>query len=199
MAAAAARRGRCLAALLRAGIGPRAAAGERGSAPYRAAPEPCPALGRPSPVRTKHYTPGAGPGLCVPSGSRHHPRAARPLGAVGARPCGPRRGARWRKPCGASGRCGASSGRRFWAVRGGNGRCGSGRAGSGACPHGAAGVRLGGRASLAFVSCWWRFAAPLGVGEGAQPQLCVARGFSHPRCSPCSAWAQRRRPGGDKE
>jgi len=79
--AAAARRGRGLAALLRAGIGPRAAAGERGSAPYRAAPEPCPALGRPSPVRTKHYTPGPGsacrPGAVTTRGPRASAHRAR--------------------------------------------------------------------------------------------------------------------------
>lgn len=74
MAAAVVRSGRRLAALLRAGTGPRVPIGERGAVPYRSAPGPgcgcgpgpCPALGRRSPVRTKHSRPAAG--LRVPSG-----------------------------------------------------------------------------------------------------------------------------------
>lgn len=74
MAAAVVRSGRRLAALLGAGTGPRAAAGERSTAPCRSAPGPghgcgpgpCPALGRRSPVGTKRSRPAAG--LRVPSG-----------------------------------------------------------------------------------------------------------------------------------
>lgn len=117
-AAAAARRGRCLAALLRAGIGPRAAAGERSSAPYRAAPEPCPALGRPSPVRTKHYTPGPGsacrPGAVTtrgprdPSGRWERVRAGRG-GARGGGNRAARRAAAGHPRGGASGPCGVET------------------------------------------------------------------------------------------